>query len=469
MKRLSGLDASFLYLETPEQPLHVCGVVVLDPETIPDGYSFAGMRSAIERQVRVVPEFRHKLRHVPLDLDHPVWVDDDHFDIDRHVHRAALPSPGDTSELAELCGHLAGIPLDRSRPLWEMWVIEGLEHGRVAVFTKIHHATVDGMSGMNLLAHLISLEPQLPDLPEEPESATAPGELGLLGRALARQAARPLKVAQLLLPSAKALGGTANRAARGGATMAAPLTAPRTSFNGTISGRRAVAFADLDLAEIKKVKNATGATVNDVVLTIVGGALRRYLLERDELPEQSLLATVPVSVREESSAKGANQVSALFTHLGTDVADPTQRLRGMTAANRAAKEHQQAMPASALQDWAELAAPRVFGMGVRVYTSLRLAEKHPVVHNLVVSNVPGPPVPIYFMGGKVEGLYALGPVFHGAGLNITVISSDGRVHVGLVACADQMPDLALLAHEFQVELESLQEVVATGDSSTSGG
>src|SRR5688572_25788679 len=169
MKRLSGLDASFLYLETPEQLLHVCGVIVLDPETIPGGYTFPGMRSAIESRVRAVPEFRQMLRHVPLELDHPVWVDDDHFDIDRHVHRAALPAPGDPTALGELCGHLAGIPLDRSRPLWEMWVVEGLQDGKVAVFAKMHHATVDGMSGMSLLAHLAGLEPEMPELPEEPE------------------------------------------------------------------------------------------------------------------------------------------------------------------------------------------------------------------------------------------------------------------------------------------------------------
>jgi diacylglycerol O-acyltransferase / wax synthase len=459
MKRLSGLDASFLYLETPEQLLHVCGVVVLDPDTVPGGYTFAGMKSAIEQRVRPVPEFRHKLRQVPLGLDHPVWVDDEYFDIDRHVHRAALPAPGDAHELGELCGHLAGIPLDRTRPLWEMWVVEGLQDGKVAVFAKLHHATVDGMSGMSLLAHLASLEPEMPTTADEPEALRAPGDLELLGRALLRQVSRPLRVGSLLLPSVKALGGTVNRAARGSA-MAAPLTAPRTSFNGTISGRRTVAFADLSLDDVKAVKDATGSTVNDVVLTMVGGALRRYLIDTGELPDQSLLATVPVSVREDSPASGANQVSAMFTRLGTDVADPLERLDKVAGDNRTAKEHQKAIPASALQDWAELAAPRTFAAGVRLYSSLRLAERHPVVHNLVVSNVPGPPVPIYFMGGRVHGLYPLGPVFHQAGLNITVISSDGRLHVGLIACAESMPLLWDLADDFAPELEALTKAVA---------
>jgi diacylglycerol O-acyltransferase len=237
--------------------------------------------------------------------------------------------------------------------------------------------------------------------------------------------------------------------------MAAPFTAPRTSFNGTITGHRSIAFADLSLDEIKAVKNATGSTVNDVVLTLCGGALRRYLDARDELPSTSLIATVPVSVREVSGAPGANQVSALFTKLGTDIADPLERLESVAERNRTAKDHQKAIPASALQEWAELAAPKTFGMAVRVYSGLRLAEKHPVVHNLVVSNVPGPPVPIYFMGGEVLALYPLGPVFHGAGLNITVVSSNGKVHVGIIACAEQVPEPWDLARNFAEEMVAL--------------
>jgi diacylglycerol O-acyltransferase len=459
MDRLSGLDASFLYLETPAQLMHVCGLIVLDPSTMPEPYTFAAFRDGIGARVRDVPDFTRKLRRVPLGLDHPVWVRDKQFDIERHVHRLALPQPGGYEELTALTAHLAGLPLDRSRPLWEMWVIEGLTGGRIAIFAKMHHATVDGMSGMSLLAHLCSLEPEAPAPKDELEPLTAPGNVGLLARAALRTAQRPMRVARLLPPSVGALVGTGNRAARGTA-MAAPFTAPRTSFNGTITGHRSVAFADLSLDEIKAVKNKHGSTVNDVVLTLCGGALRRYLAARDELPETSLLASVPVSVRGTSDKPGANQVSAMFTRLGTDLADPLERLRTVSEGNSTAKEHQKAIPASALQEWAELSAPRTFGMAVRVYSGLRLAEKHPVVHNLVISNVPGPPVPIYFMGGKVEGLYPLGPVFHGAGLNITVLSSNGKVHVGIIACADQVPEPWDLAGFFGQEMVAL--VNATG-------
>jgi diacylglycerol O-acyltransferase / wax synthase len=464
MKRLSGLDASFLYLETPSQLLHVCGLLVLQPDSVPGGYSFSAMKERMARQAGAIPEFRQKLRQVPLNLDHPVWVDDQDFDIDLHVHRMALPLPGGPTELADVTGHLAGIPLDRSRPLWDMWIIEGLEDGRIAVFLKMHHATVDGTSGMGLLAHLCSLEPEQPPEPVAPSRESAPGEVELLARAVIRNSTRPLKVAKLLAPTVGALAGTMNRA-RKGTAMAAPLTAPRTSFNATITGRRTIAYVDLPLDEVKAVKNAVeGATVNDVVLTLCGGALRRYLEERDELPASSLLATVPVSVRGTSKAGGVNQVSALFARLGTDIEDPGERLRFVSEGNRRAKDHNKAIPAEALQEWAELAAPKTFGMAVRIYSGLRLAEKHPVVHNLVISNVPGPPVPIYFLGALVEGMYPLGPVFHGAGLNITVISSNGSLHFGIIACADLAPELWDLAHHFPDELAALRKACSVSST-----
>ena len=461
MKRLSGLDASFLYLETPEQLLHVCGLMVMSTDSMPDGYTFDSLKAAMAERVMAVPEFRQRLRHVPLDLDHPVWVEDEHFDVDRHVHRLALPAPGGDEELADACGHLAGIPLDRSRPLWEMWIIEGLPKDRIAVFLKMHHATVDGMSGMSMLSHLSSLEPEIPAPDTSAAVRTtrelqAPGELELLARAMVRLGARPLQLARLVRPTLSALVGTADRARRGTA-MAAPLTAPRTPFNGTITGRRKIAFVDVSLDEIKQIKNSTKSTVNDVVLALCGGALRRYLDARGELPDTSLLATVPVSVRETSKAPGANQVSALFSRLGTDLEDPRERLQFVSDGNQRAKDHNKAIPASALQEWAELAAPKTFGLAVRLYSGLRLAERHPVVHNLVISNVPGPPVPIYFMGGLVEAMYPLGPVFHGAGLNITVVSNNGRVHVGIIADAEAVPDPWELAREFPVELDALRD------------
>jgi diacylglycerol O-acyltransferase len=460
MERLSGLDASFLYLETPAQLMHVCAVMVLDPTTMAEDYSFAAVQAELEGLVRDVPAFTRKIRGVPLGLDHPVWVQDRNFDIERHFHRLALPTPGGYAELMELCAHLASLPLDRSRPLWEMWAIEGYRPDgddgaeKVVVFTKMHHATVDGVSGASLISHLCSIAPDgEPVPPAEQKPLRDPDRGELLARAVIGTAARPVTLVKVLKPSAALVTRTIGRA-RQGTAMAAPFSAPRTSFNGTITGHRSIAVTDISLDDIREIKNATGTTVNDVVLSLAGGALRAYLDERGELPDASLLATVPVSVRGSSRrTEGANKVSALFTKLGTDTADPLERLAMMAERNRHAKDHHNAIPADALQDWAEFAAPRTFGLAVRAYANLRLAERHPVVHNLVISNVPGPPIPLYFMGARIDALYPLGPVFHGAGLNLTVMSSAGRMHVGAIACRESVPDADALIRHFPLELE----------------
>ncbi|WP_183099735.1 WS/DGAT/MGAT family O-acyltransferase [Nocardioides pelophilus] len=471
MDRLSGLDASFLYLETPAQLMHVCGVIVLDQTTMPEPYSFAALMAKIDENVHDVPEFTRKIRGVPMGLDHPVWVRDQQFDIERHVHRVAVPSPGGYRELMDLCSHLAALPLDRSRPLWEMWVIEGYRPDgpdgaagdeRVVIFSKMHHATVDGVSGSNLISHLCSLEADTPPLALGPKKGHPrdPSRRELLGRAVIGTAAKPVTLAKVLRPSAELITKSIGRA-RQGVAMAAPFSAPRTSFNGTITAHRSIALADLSLDHIRDIKKATGTTVNDVVLALAGGALRAYLDERGELPATSLMASVPVSVRESSKREqGANKVSALFTKLGTDIEDPLERLEMLAERNRHAKDHHNAISADALQDWAEFAAPRVFGLAVRTYANLRLAEKHPVVHNLVISNVPGPPVPLYFMGARITALYPLGPVFHGAGLNLTVMSNAGKIHVGALACRESVPDGDALVKHFPGELERLRKAVA---------
>lgn len=458
MDRLSGLDASFLYLETPEQLMHVCAMLVLDVTTMPGGYTFEAMRDVIDERSRDVAVFRRKIKRVPLRLDHPVWVEDDHFAIERHVHRMALPSPGGYAELVELAGHLAGQPMDRSRPLWQMYVIEGYEDGKVVVFAKMHHATVDGVSGANLISHLCSLEPDAAPLATgDRRFPKAPTDLELVGRALLTSVTKPVLLAKLMQPTGQLVTRTLGRA-RSGTAMAAPFTAPRTSFNGTITGNRTIGYADISLDDVKAVKRATETTVNDVVLTVAGGALRSYLLDRGELPQSTLTATVPVSVRDKSARHvGANKVSALFAKLGTDIARPSERLEVISSANRHAKEHHDAISADTLQDWAQFAAPRTFGLAVRAYAGFRLAERHPVVHNLVISNVPGPPVPLFFGGARIDALYPLGPVFHGAGVNVTVMSHAGDVNVGVMACRESMPDVADFVNRFPEELARLKD------------
>jgi WS/DGAT/MGAT family acyltransferase len=467
MDRLSGLDASFLYFETGSMLMHVCGLLVLDQSTMPEEYEFEQLRDLLRERVGGNATFRRKVYNPPLNLDHPVWVDDDEFDIEHHVRRAVVPAPGEREQLAALCGDIASQPLDRNRPLWEMWVIEGLADGSIAVMTKMHHATVDGVSGASLVSELCSLEPGAPPITAglpKPAAPRKPSDTEIRVDGVLRLAKRPIKLVKLLPQTAGVVPDWFDRARRGRA-MPAPFTAPRTSFNGTVTGHRSVAYARMSLADVKAVKNAFGCTVNDVVLTMCSGALRKYLEDRGELPDSSLVAMVPVSVHGKSQAPGTNKVSGMFAALASDIADPVARLRAIAEQNRVAKEHHKTLSASLLQDWAQFAAPNTFGLAVRVYSKLRLAERHPVIHNLVISNVPGPPMPIYFMGARITGFYPFGPVFHGAGLNITVISNDGHLDVGVIACRELAPRLWELADDLPIALDELLSAARRADPS----
>lgn len=458
MQRLSGLDASFLYLETPAQPLHVCSVLEIDTSTIPGGYSFERLRDALSLRITAMPEFREKLGDNRFNLDHPVWVEDKDFDVDRHLHRIGLPAPGGRLELGEICGHIASLTLDRSRPLWEMWVIENVggtdpyDGGRLAVLTKVHHSGVDGVTGANLMSQLCTTEADAP-APEPVKGVGGGSDLEIAVSGAFKFAIRPLQLFNVLPSTLTTVVDTVRRA-RNGLTMAAPFRAPTTRFNDTVTGRRNVAFAQLDLEDIKTVKNHFGVKVNDVVMALVAGVLRKFLLDRDELPESTLVAMVPVSVHDKSDRPGRNQVSGMFASLETGIEDPAERLKAIADANSVAKQHSAAIGATLLQDWSQFAAPAVFGVAMRVYASSRLTSAAPV-HNLVVSNVPGPQVPLFFLGARVEAMYPLGPIFHGSGLNITVMSLAGTLDVGLISCPDLLPDLWDMADDFAAALKEL--------------
>lgn len=454
MERLTGLDASFLYLETDTQHLHVCALLILDPADGP--YTFDHLRDELRRRLPLIPHMRRRVHPVPFNLDHPLWVDDTDFDIDNHIRRVDLPEPGGLAGLAALIGDIASRPMDQNRPLWEMSVVEGLDDGKVAVVCKYHHSAVDGITGTNMMMHLCDLEPGLSRPEPEPwQPEPVPGDLELIARAAVRFPAR----AGMLGMVPKTLGmvaGFAQRRRNNEAGMALPFSAPRTPFNQAVTGTRSVSFTKTDLGVIKEIKAAFGVKVNDVVLTVVGGVLRRYLADRGELPDRSLVASVPVSVHESTRhTEGINKVSTLFCRLGTDVADPVERLEMLAVANRDAKAEHDLIGADFLQDWSKYAPPNTFRLASRVYSSLKLAERHPVVHNLVVSNVPGPPMPLYFLGVRVDGMYPFGPVFHGAGLTVTVLSNCGDLDFGFIACRDLVPDVEALADAVPAVIDEL--------------
>ncbi|OBI44406.1 wax ester/triacylglycerol synthase family O-acyltransferase [Mycobacterium sp. E796] len=460
MQRLSGLDAFFLYLESPTQPLNVCCVVELDPKTKPGGYTFEGFREALAARVDAVPEFRLKLADSQLNFDHPVWVDDESFDLSRHLHHVALPSPGGPKELAEICGHVAGLALDRDRPLWEMWVIEGL-HGTEAlsVVIKAHHAVVDGVGGANLLAQLCSGVADAP--PPTPVARTGganPLQIaasGLIGAAL-----RPWRLAKVVPATVLTLGQTVLRARGGRPTMAAPFAAPPTAFNGPFTRRRNVALTTVDLDDVKTVKNRFGVTINDVVTALCSGALRQFLSEGGELPDSPMVASVPVSVRGRSDRPGRNQTTWMLCRLETHIDDPAQRLISIAEANACAKDHAAAMGPTLLQDWTQVAGQTMFGAAMKLLPRIPLPEKPP--HNLVLSNVPGPQEQLYFLGCRIDAMYPLGPIIAGAGLNVTVMSLNGRLGVGIISCPDLVPDVWELADAFPAALKELMDCSPPG-------
>ena len=469
MQRLGGLDSAFLYFETPTMHMHVGGLMLVDPSTMSKPYTFPDLREYIGGRLPLVPAFRRKLTTVPLNLSRPYWVEDPDFDLDYHLRRIAVPAPAGDRETAEIIGDILSRPMDRSRPLWEMWIVEGRKDGLLAVVSKVHHSAIDGVTGANMMAELFDLEPDAPprqEVPDDWEPERAPGELEMLGRAVYEVVSRPVGVVKLLPGTVMGLSKLLRRRGRGAPGMPAPFTAPRTSFNATLTAHRNVSFVNVALDDVKTVKNAFGVKVNDVVIAICSGALRRYLASRDELPGRSLIAAIPVSVHDRSpDREGTTKVSFMFSSLASDLEDPGERLRHIAATNEGAKEDHELVGASFLQDWAEHAAPNTFSLAARVYSSLRLSERHPVVHNLVISNVPGPPIPLYFNGAKLVGLYPLGPIMDGAGLNVTVLSNMDSVGFGFISCRELMPDIWSLA---DCVPEALAELVEAAEKMEAG-
>jgi diacylglycerol O-acyltransferase / wax synthase len=470
MERLSGLDASFLYLETPTLHMHVAMALTFDPSTVPGGYSFARMKQRIAERLPCAPVFRRRLVEVPFRLSHPVWIDDPAFDLDYHVRLAAVPRPGGLRELADLAGDIAGHQLDRSRPLWEMWIVEGLEHDRIGLIAKMHHSTVDGVSGAELLSVLFDLEPGGRTPPGEdgaedgtdgrPGGERIPSGLELMTHAMLARSTRPLEITRDVVRTGyRVLNVRRIRLGSGGRTRAKaalPLSAPRTSFNTALTRRRSVTFTAIGLDDVKRVKNATGTTVNDVVLAVCTGALRSFLTAGSELPDRPLVAVVPVSVRPDLGApKGSNQVSSMFVQLPVDLGHPIDRLMAINEGTKGAKEEHNALGADTLQNWAEHSTPNVFANAARLYSRMRLADRHRPIANLVISNVPGPDFPLYLAGAELQSGFPLGPVMDGMGLNITIMSYRGVLYWGIIACPECIPDMWVLTAAIPASLDEL--------------
>ena len=474
MERMTGIDPMFIYSDTPETPMEIAYACVFDPSTAAGGYTFERVADVLASRMPTLAPFRRRLVPVPLGLDHPRWVDDPEFDLGNHLHRAAAPEPGGEAEFTKMVAEVMGRPLQPEQPPWEMHVIEGLAGGMVGLIAKVHHAVIDGVAGAQLLAQLL-------DLTAEGSAVTGPcrpwvpprlpSGARLVTDALPSVINSPVRA----LRAAREIGRTAVRLARcaaDGATgpVSIPLGAPPT-FESPVGARRAVSFAELDMAEVRSLKERYGSTINDVVLAVCSGALRTHLSAHEQDTDSPLVAVVPVSVRADGEADASgNQLSAMFVPLANDRLTPLERLRTVTASSAWCKGQERAVgygPMATLLAEAippALAKP-VVQLGVRSGVLRRLRAG-----NLMVSNVPGPDFPLYFAGMELRAVHPLGPVVDGVALNVTVQGYRDSLFVGINACASAVPDLPGLAGAMADELSLLSRMAAgAGERRSSAG
>lgn len=458
--RLSPLDVSFLYLETPTTAMHVGGVAVFDPPE--GGFDYDRLVALISERISLVPRYRQRVKWVPGRLANPVWVDDTDFDVTYHVRRSALPKPGDDGQLRDLVGRLMSRQLDRSRPLWEIYLVEGLAQGRIAIITKTHHAMVDGVSAVDIGTVILDVSATPREVPDDAWSPRSePGPFALMTRALTDLVAKPTAAVDTVrsaVGDARATAGKVVGIAGGVLSQVRTIAraAPESPLNVTIGEQRRFGMAATSLADHRRVSKAHGGTVNDVVLATVSGALRTWLLTRGENvgPSTVVRAMVPVSIRGDADAgEAGNRVSSYFVDLPVGEGSAVMRLHQVAFAMRAHKESGAAVGADALVQLSGFAPPTIHALGARAASGLTRR-----LFNVVVTNVPGPQYPLYAAGARMLSVYPVVPLALGQAVSIGLTSYDGGVFYGLNADRDAMPDIDVLASCLE---ESLAELVGT--------
>ena len=465
MEQLSGMEASFLYLETPNRPLQIGALAVYDPSTAPDGFvRFKDILQTIESRLHLARTFRQRVVRVPLDLDHPWWVNDPDFDLEFHVRHIALPKPGDWRQLCiQTAPRLHARPLDTSKPLWEFYVIEGLDQvrglppGSFAMVTKIHHVAIDGVSGAEITGAIHDLEPDATVRPPAGPwlADRQPTNAELMLRTCGNGLRQPVRLARVLADTVPAVG----RVARGLRNDELPHSAgpvPRTRFNGSISSHRVVDGRSFPLDVIRAA--VPGATVNDVVLAIVGGSLRRYLERHSELPAESTVAMAPISVREPGrDGTMGNRVAAMSAPLHSEIPDPLARPEAVRVDTVRAKALTQAVGARLMTDYSQFIPSSLAGLADRLYTRAGLANRIRPLFNCVVTNIPGPQQPLYSGGARLVTQYGLGPVVDGMALIHPVFSYCGEITVSFTSCRAIMPDPEFCAEYLESSCHALQQ------------
>jgi WS/DGAT/MGAT family acyltransferase len=460
-RKLSGEDAVFVHAEVPSMPMHSLGTLILDPSTVPGGrFDRAHLIRHVKQRIHQMPPFRQRLIEVPLSLGSLVLADDPEFRVEHHVHRVVARRPGTPRELARVVEEVAAQPLDRSKPLWEMWLVEGLADGRCAVVTKMHHCMIDGASGASQMANLLDFAPDT-ESPKPPRFRPGPLPSGwqLVRDSLANPR-DPRELARLARSTAEGLWESV-RAGKVGELLP---DAPHTPWSGPAGTRRRVAFGSAPLEDIKSVKSKFGVTVNDAVLAACTLTLRRYLEARDALPDRPLVCAVPVSVKsEEELRQFSNKVTVMSVRLPTHLEDPAAIVRAVQQETELAKRAFEASSPELLLGWLDWAPGPLVALGARLFTALGLASHVPLPWNCVVSNMRGAPFPLYFAGAKVLATYPMGPAGDGVGLNITVLSNMGRLDFGVLA-GDAVPDVWDLADGFAAAVEELRAIAEQPDA-----
>lgn len=463
MKQLGGMDASFLYMETPQTPMHVGGLSIVELPAGFEGSFYDAYKAHLAARLHLVPVLRKKLMQVPWDIDHPLWVDDDEMELDYHIRQLGLPKPGTMKQLEELVGRLHSNFLDRSRPLWEFYVIDGLPDRRAAIYTKIHHAAIDGGAGMALTQMMYDATPE----PRKVEPALKTGRtrephgtLELLDTAYRNMLDQHVSALRKIPEVLKAIASIATPVitSRGLEIKGAPaLRAPKTMLNGSITSQRSFAACSLPLAQAKAIAKQTETKLNDVVMAVCAGALRRYLQQRQELPNEPLVALVPVSLREAGNTESKNLTTAMLCSLATDIAEPLARLKAIHASSLEAKEFAGKIKDATPRDFSFFGAPLLLQGAIGHYGRSGLADRLPPQANVCISNVPGPQAPLYLAGAEILTLYPVNIPTHGMALNMTVQSYHGALDFGLVSCRRSVPELRRMADYLE---ESLRELHA---------
>ena len=463
MQQLGGLDAAFLNLETRKAPLHIGALAIYDQSSAPGGLvTFKGILANVEGRLHMAACFRQKLLEVPLGFDHPYWIEDPDFDLEFHVRHIALPKPGDWRQLCIQVARIHARALDLAKPLWEMYVIEGLDGvdglppGSFAIQTKIHHAAIDGVSGAEITAAIHDLQPDAtPVGPVKPwKPKPEPGLVDLALRTTVNNVRQPWRFARAITavapPAIKALFDSSS-------DPDDAKEVPRTRFNEKVSAHRVFEARTFSLDQIKQIrKRVEGATVNDVVLAVCSGALRRYLDHHNELPDESLAAFAPISVRtEEEMGTAGNQVSGMMVSLHTDEVDPVERLAQVTVTTQSSKELTQAIGARNMTDVGQYMPGMLAGISGRLVARTSLMSRLAPFANTVVTNVPGPQVPLYFTESQLVATFGLGLPMDGIGLFHAIFSYNGALTVSITCCRDQLPDPGFYADCLQASFDEL--------------